>query len=56
MKEKGIKIVTNYGHLLYLASLLGKAKKSEDQEAIEKAQKAHDVYKELCMHSDKMTI
>lgn len=51
-----VEIVSNFGVLLRLACDLGKAKKLGNQEDIDKAQKAHDEYKKICLLSDKMTI
>ena len=44
-----MKVVTSFSHLMKLASILGKAKQSGDLEAIEKARKAHDEYKQICL-------
>ena len=51
-----MKVVTNFGILMRLASELGKAKHSRDVDRISKAKKEHDDYKELCLQSDEMTI
>jgi len=39
-----------------LASELGKARKSGDEERIKQAKEAHDSYKELCLQSDEMQL
>jgi hypothetical protein len=44
-----VKIITNFSHLMQLASALGKAKKSGSAAEIEAAQEAHDSYHALCM-------
>ena len=51
-----VEVVTNFGHLLRLASALGKARKSGDEEKIKAAQEKHDEYKELCLKSYKMSL
>lgn len=44
-----MKVVTSFGYLMKLASILGKARQSGDLEAIAKAQKEHDTYKQICL-------
>jgi len=51
-----VKVITNFGHLLRLATALGKAEKSGNEEEIKIAQKEHDAYKELCLKSDSMSL
>lgn len=40
---------------MQLAGALGQAKKSGNLATIEKAQKEHDEYRDLCLQSDEMT-
>lgn len=51
-----MELVTSFKTLMQLASELGKAKLSKDDERIEKAQKEHDDYKKLCLESDKIML
>jgi hypothetical protein len=44
-----VKIITNFSHLMSLASALGKAKKAGNAAEIEAAQEAHDGYHALCI-------
>lgn len=50
-----MKIITDFGVLMRLASKLGKAKQKGTKTEIEAAQKEHDAYKKLCLKSDEMT-
>lgn len=49
-----IKTVTSFGTLMKLAHALGQAKLHGTPEDIEKAQKDHDVYRDLCLESDEI--
>ena len=51
-----MKIITDFSVLMRLARELGKARLSGDLERIEKAQKDHDEYYEICIKSDEMII
>jgi hypothetical protein len=51
-----MKIITSAITLLQYAKELGEAKKSGDKDRIEKAQKKHDEYKEMCLRSDYMCL
>jgi hypothetical protein len=48
-KSMAVKIVTNFSHLMQLASALGKAKKAGNAAEIKEAQETHDSYHALCM-------
>lgn len=49
-----VKVISSFSVLMQLASALGKAKLSGNQELIDAAQKAHDSYLEICKQSDEM--
>ena len=49
-----IKTVTSLRTLMQLAHKLGKARQSGDDEAIAKAQKEHDDYRDACLEADEM--
>lgn len=49
-----VKIVTDLGHLMGLASRLGKARQSGAREVIRKAEAEHDAYRDLCLKSDEI--
>lgn len=51
-----MKLITNFGVLCRLARAEAEAKKSGDPVLIEKATKAHEEYKELCLKADEMQI
>jgi hypothetical protein len=51
-KPVAVKIITNFSHLMWLASLLGKAKKAGNAAEIKAAQEAHDSYHALCLEHD----
>lgn len=51
-----IKDSTRFGTLMQLASDLGKARKAGDQDAIAKAQAAHDTYVDLVRGSQSMEL
>lgn len=51
-----MKIVTNFRVLMAKAHAVGQAKLHGTPEELEKAQKEHDEYKELCLLSDEMTL
>ncbi len=51
-----MRIITNFGTLMKLASELGKAKQSGDIDRINEAQRKHDEYRDLCLQSDQMVI
>lgn len=51
-----IRIVTDFRVLMQLAKLVGQAKKSGDREAIAKAEKEHDEYRDLCLRSDRVNL
>ena len=46
-----IQVVTYLDTLFKLAHELGKARKSGDKEAIEKANEAHEAYRKICLDS-----
>lgn len=49
-----MKIITNLGYLMKLASELGKAKLTGNKEKIQEAQEAHDAYQQMCLKSDEV--
>jgi len=51
-----MKIVASFGELVRRASVLSRAKLAGNKEEIEKAKKAHDEYKEICLMADELTI
>ncbi len=51
-----VRVVADFRELMRLAAALGKAKKSGDAEAIAKAQKEHDAYKDVCLKADQMAL
>jgi len=51
-----MKVVTSFATLMKLASELGKARLSGDEERIHVAKENHDAYKELCLKSDEMML
>ena len=51
-----IEIVTNFGTLLRLARAQYEAEQTGDIDLIERARRAHDAYKELCLNANKMDI
>ena len=51
-----VKIVASFSVLMSLAGELGRAKKSGDHEAIKAAQAAHDVYKDICLKADSVSL
>lgn len=51
-----MRIVTSFTTLMHLAAELGQARLSGDEERIERAQKAHEDYKNLCLKADEMLL
>lgn len=49
-------VATDFRELMRLAWNLGKAKKSGNKKAIEKAQNEHDSYRDLCLKADQMNL
>ena len=49
-----IKTITYLSTLMQFAHELGQARLSGDSDKIEKAKKAHDSYKDLCLKSDEI--
>ena len=49
-----MKIITDFGVLMRLASAVGKAKLSGNKKAINIAQERHDSYKKICLESYEM--
>ncbi len=47
-----MRIVTSFATLMQLAAELGQARLSGDAERIERAQKAHDEYRDICLKAD----
>lgn len=53
---RNVRIVTNFAALMQLTAELGRARLSGDAERIERAQRAHDNYKDLCLKADEMLL
>lgn len=51
-----MRIVTSFATLMQLAAELGQARLSGDAERIERAQKAHDEYRDICLKADEMLL
>ena len=51
-----MRIVTSFATLMQLAVELGQARLSGDAERIERAQKAHDDYRDICLKADEMLL
>jgi len=51
-----VKIITDFRILMQYAYELGEAKKTGDLEKIAEAQKRHDIYRDICLDSDEMSI
>jgi len=51
-----LKVVADFRTLLTLARTMADAIKSGDPEAIEKATKEHNEYKQICLDADEMSI
>ena len=55
-KNNNIKIITSFATLMHLAAELGQARLSGDAERIERAQRAHDEYRDICLKADEMLL
>lgn len=51
-----MRIVASFATLMHLAAELGRARLSGDEERIERAQKAHDDYRDICLRADEMML
>jgi len=51
-----IKIITSFVTLMRYARELGQAKLNGDKKLIEKVQRKHDEYRDICLKSDKMML
>lgn len=51
-----MEVITDFRVLMQKAYALGQAKKSGNQELIEKAKLDHDAYRDICLSSHKMNI
>lgn len=51
-----MRIITSFTTLIQLAAELGQARLSGDAERIERAQKAHDEYRDICLKADEMLL
>jgi len=51
-----ITTVTDFRVLMRLAYAVGQAKKSNNPEELEKAEAAHDAYRDQCLAADQMSL
>jgi len=51
-----MKLITSWDTLMHYARELGAARQSGEAERIEKAQKQHDDYRDLCLKADRMSL
>lgn len=55
-RSGNVKVVASFATLMHLAAELGQARLSGDAERIERAQKAHDEYRDICLKADEMLL
>jgi hypothetical protein len=51
-----MKVITSFSILIKYAHELGQARLSQDPERIKKAQEKHDVYRDLCLRADEISL